>query len=666
MRPVRNCPVPMPFIALGVLALLIAGRAAAQVDPPIDPTDAQTPWRYIGIAADPLPPNCTFATPFCPAAPLWTGTDLFAPGPIPPGLEGFCAYESDTGLVADLDALVSLGCLVALDADVMAVTPLATPQPFEGLVWEALRDDFLARAGRLPPAAAPREPLVRLTIVDTQPTAQLVTPGNSGHGFALGQLADDLVCTSDERCGVDIRTRLALPWTDFCRDCIDTQKGGYFGTIAGLAAAVREEVAAWEQANDAQERRLVLNLSVGWDPRYGAFRFGGGTPTPVLAMLRALQDATCRGAVVVAAAGNRLAGPENTRGPLLPGGWEDLPAPGFSYCRLNLAPGEVDENDFPTEPVYRPLVYAAGSVDRDDVPVLTRVRGEPPRVAYGVQAVADALVNGTVGPTDTLTGSSVGALVVSAAAAATWHYNTAAPSWKIVGEVEAAGRDLQRPAQFCLPPGPSPCDGVNVQRVSVCAPVAAVCAGNPQGTCPPPGSFDCPSIPPGPPALPFDDIEALFGDPAIPSVDVATLTQLVVDPADCGEDWLLRAHPEDVIGTACPQRQFYAMQATPWTNPQPSSQPCPTCTGRFESPGRLYIEIADEFAGDLTDVTVMCGNNLGFRLPDDMLTLSADHRYLVTGIPAPCAAALQVAWRVVGTGPDPTVSAFTRVVTYTN
>jgi hypothetical protein len=656
-------PIALAVIVLVALAsdgVMSSAVAQVNVDPPIVPEDAQTPFRFIGLAADPQPIDCTAATPWCPAANGWVGTDLFGSSP-PPGLQRFCLYESDTGIQPDLDVLVAQGCLTQLDADVMAVTPYATPQPFEALVWPALSDNFLRQGGQLPPAAAPTEALVRLSILDTQPTQQLQGPGNALHGFTLTKMAERLICTGPDRCGVDIRTRLALPYTDFCRTCTDP-KGGFFGTIGALASAIRAEVADWDQANMTQSRRLVLNLSVGWDPRYGRFSFARPTPLPVLAVLRALQDASCRGALTIAAAGNRLSGPENTPGPLLPGGWEDLPAPSFNYCRLNLEADRVDENDFPTEPTYRPLVYGAGAVSFDNAAIDGRVLGEPPRTAYGAYAVVDALINGTVGPTETQTGTSVGALVVSAAAAASWHYHTDTPAFALMLDVDASGQDLQRKAQYCLPPGPAPCD-LPVRRISVCDAVAASCEGNEGGLCPPPGTFSCKPPPAEPPELPFVEIDTLFEDPAVPVVDIAELTRLTFLPEGCGT-WVLRSHPEDVVDDPCPHRQYYAMQATPWTNPQPSSQPCPTCTAEFRSPGRLYLEIADEYGGDVTDVTLVCGN-LGLRLPDDTQPLSADNRYLVTGIPEFCAPRLQIAYRVFNTGPDPEVSALTRVLVYT-
>jgi hypothetical protein len=653
--------------------VLAAGRivraddvaATEAVDPPIVPADAQTKWRYLAVAdEDFVAHGCTFATPLCPAAPGWTGTDLFGGATIPPGLENFCAYESPTGDPAVLEGLVTQGCLVRLDADVMAVTPLATP-PFEKLVWQPLHDNFMRQAGALPSAAAPTQPLVRLTIVDTQPTQVLDAPGNALHGFSLAKVAEDLICTRvGTRCGVDIRTRLALAYVKFCSGCTSVD-GGYFGTIGDLARAIRLEVADWEVANSGnQETRLVLNLSVGWDPRFGRIGPSGATTVPVLAVQSALQDAVCRGAVAVAAAGNRISGPENTPGPLLPGGWEDRAAPGFQTCVARVEPGRVDPDDFPPGPAYRPLLYGAGAVSFDNSRVVSRTHGEPPRVAFGDHAVGEATIAFESGPTEIQTGTSVAALVAAAAAAASWHYAETKPGYQLMLENYQSGVGLGRTPGYCYPPGPAAC-AMQVRRVDVCDAVAAICANDPGPLCPPPGSFSCSVPPTQPPSLPFDDIDALFEDGSSPVVDVSTLTQTTGDDA-CGRNYVLHADPRDVVANACPHLQYYGIQATPWTDGQPSSQPCPTCTGGFHSPGRLYFEIAEEFRGKVTDVTVLCGSNAGYQLPATTMPLAPGERFLVTGIPPACAGSLQVAYRVLDDegGGDGTVSALTRVLVY--
>ena len=257
-------------------------------------------------------------------------------------------------------------------------------------------------------------------------------------------------------------------------------------------------------------------------------------------------------------------------------------------------------------------------------------------------------------------GASVAALVVSAAAAAAWHYSDAVPAYKLMANVYKSGPSLQRLAQVCLPPGPAACT-LPVRRISACNAVKAACDAHLGALCPPPGSFSCATAPTQPPDLPFTEIDALFDDATIPRVNIATLTAVTTAPnaarrGECGT--ILRRRQSG------PHLQYYGIQATPWTDGQPASQPCPTCTGRFHSPGNLYIEIAEEFRGSVSDVTVLCGN-LGFRLPDTTLPLAPDGRYLVTGIPEACASKLQVAYRVLSDDTDGTVSALTRVLVYT-
>src|SRR5262245_37612799 len=129
-------------------ALSAPGSGVLAVDPPIVPADAQTKWRWIGVAAPPpFPAPCTFAPAFCPTSPTvvptWTTTDLFD-APLPPGLQGFCAYETAVaGPPAVLNDLLVNGCLTQLSPDVMAVVPFADPQEFEKLVWQPLHDNFM-------------------------------------------------------------------------------------------------------------------------------------------------------------------------------------------------------------------------------------------------------------------------------------------------------------------------------------------------------------------------------------------------------------------------------------------------------------------------------------------------------------------------------------------
>src|SRR6185295_3018087 len=96
--------------------------------------------------------------------------------------------------------------------------------------------------------------------------------GTSEHGFTLLNLAKSLLCDSSGGCVAKVTSRLALGWKCFdgskrdtsCRDAAD---GGRYGMPTELAAALHREVQAWRTVDP--EKRLVLNVSAGWDPIFG-------------------------------------------------------------------------------------------------------------------------------------------------------------------------------------------------------------------------------------------------------------------------------------------------------------------------------------------------------------------------------------------------------------
>ncbi|HEX9670361.1 MAG TPA: hypothetical protein VGC93_12885, partial [Thermoanaerobaculia bacterium] len=292
-------------------------------------------WRWIGVLGDRV------AVCPRPADPAWTVRPLFEdPGgtPIPPGLSRFCLYEHD-GAGADLTQ--EKPGLIDIQRDCMAVLPAAS-----SLVESAYPDlqrRFLFEAGGItdfPPQPPAGSPSVRLALLDTAPNFDepAANPNNrSPHGYTLANMAKRLACAAGD-CTATITARLALPWVVYepssrALSVRDDVRGGFVGMIGELAEASRAEVVAW-QAGDAA-KPLVLNLSVGWNPV-----FGGGEatvaamPPAAQAVHAALADALCRGAAVIAAAGNLTWGPEvePSEGPLLPAAWEGRDAPTEADC----------------------------------------------------------------------------------------------------------------------------------------------------------------------------------------------------------------------------------------------------------------------------------------------------------------------------------------------
>ena len=351
----------------------------------------------------------------------------------------------------------------------------------------------------------------------------------------------------------------------------------------------------------------------------------GANSLPIQAVAAALQYASCRGALVIAAAGNRVPGPTTLSGPLYPGGWEEVEAPDSAQC-FSLLGGPPDPTTYPVPAgVYRPLVHAAAAIDHAGGRVETRPGGESRLTAFGDHAVTNSIVNMNVEPTAILTGSSVATAVVSSAAAAAWFHRPSAPGYAIMGQIYAASPGLGRSADFCLDSGAG-CSGVGVRRVNVCESVNAVCASVPGPACP---SYTCPVDVPVLAPVPVSALAAAFGSD--PEEDIALYTGSAAVPA-CGGSYTLHWKTGPAPGVPCPHLQYYGIQATPYADGQPSGQACEGCIGTFASPGDMYIEVKAEFQETLEHITVLCGDD-AYRLPG---VLQPGDRLKVKNIPAQC------------------------------
>jgi len=288
---------------------------------------------------------------------------------------------------------------------------------------------------------------VRLSFVDTQPTKEGVptAPGRSKHGYTLAHIANTLVCSPQhpERCAAQITTRLATPMLSLdrgrrnARD-FDFEMGGGFGTQGDLANAIYAEVNDWRAANAGlrEPQRLILNLSLGWDPQLlgglseeSIARMQAGTQ----AVYRALQYAKSLDVLVLAAAGNRRDCCPQTVGPLLPAAWEER------------HPTDERFRDVPQSP----LLYAVGGVRSDGRPLANaRDGGMPKRVAYGENGVVAAKGREGVTSTWLYTGSSVATAVVSATAALVWDTVPRLSSAEVMEVLEESGAAVPFAADF--------------------------------------------------------------------------------------------------------------------------------------------------------------------------------------------------------------------------
>jgi len=601
---------------------------ALTVDPPINTDDAATQWRWIGRKKYPNQPCPT------PASGPFSTRHLFSPNDdvdvvantLPPALRSFCLYQVSPstsvggGVPAPLAALLTPSqnnYLLELDQDRMAVAPVARRVDIGRKLKGVYKDQFDEHSGRfgaLPlkagggPIAASEQP--RLAIIDTaatfepaaSPTSQR---SKSPHGYGIANLAEGTVCDDVGNCAARVSTQLAMPLISTGTGVrVNTTRGGFFGTIGWLAEAVRREVVAWETEKAIPgmgASHLVLNLSLAWMPEYGGTGPLSSWPLDVRAAFWSIVDAHCRGAIVVAAAGNVSNGPTGTTGPSYPGGWESISAPTIAMCTAALgAPPASSLSTAATS--YKPLVYAVSGIDyKGDDLGNARDGGRARLSAFGDHAVTQ---NPSGKFTRALTGSSVSTVVVAATASTVWFYQPDLSPYDVMEVTHGSGQALANNADFCAATGGAACGGPSVRVVS-CDAAAAACALTPPGprcssTAPPCPAWDTSAIDTS--SINFGSFDTRAGDFAY-SYETATAS----DPACGSVD--LAIDSTTAIASESPEAQFYGDSAKPWTLPQPESDPCPNCYG-FLGDDSLRLSNPSDF-GSYTSNTLSITNSYG-------------------------------------------------------
>lgn len=431
-----------------------------------------------------LPPNWRARVMFADGSPAVAALTS-AP---PPALGRFCSYEwqgddeFDNDLAALREAIRAYPHMQLETASPDCHT--AQPRGREELkraVEFARRDAFRLDIDWLDAArlqASPAPVPIEIAIADTmspQVAATGKTPAHI-HGQVVGAIITDIACPDRRPDCVDrVHHVQAMPRVDG-HSGPDWVEGGDKGTRGDVALAIYAAVEGWrERRLEGPEPppRLVLNLSLGWEPAPHEL-------APSQALLTALRFASCNGVLVIAASGNDPRGRVSRTGPLEPARFELLAAPGATECRdLGFEPlGELEH------PVFgmgrRPLVWAVGGVDGNDFPLRDARTASMPRL---VSPAIDGLAQRSDGElTRALTGSSIAAAVASGTAALVWSYVPELRADQIMDIVYRSGWDTRLPADFGL-------DGSStVRRVSVCAALARTCAEHPRPACP---ALDC-------------------------------------------------------------------------------------------------------------------------------------------------------------------------------
>jgi hypothetical protein len=521
----------------------------------------------------------------CPTVTGWTKGLLFPGAPAGSDLSSFCRYTTPgVPTSTQLAALDGVGLLEHdADCDVLfeqadALSTALAPT-MRTLFREAIGH---ADASDLDlPASAASRARVRVAVIDSWPDAGSVP--RSKHGSTMAQIIGDIACPESSvpyACSVDLQGHLALP--RYGASQIDLVHGGFYGSQTELAIAIHAAVNAWSAdvlANGPS--KLILNLSIGWDPTYGDL----GDSAAVDAVHVALQYASCKGAIIVASAGNE--DQSCSVGPLLPGGWELQAAPSTGLECHEIGAGGLT----PHGGGYRPLVYSVGGLRYEDqVMPGSRPDGMPRLAASSTHAVV-----GDVAPTTALTGTSVSSAVVAGTAALLWSWNPSLRADQVMSMIYAAGEPVQLIADYA---GPGVGNTV-VHRVDVCSAIDLACSGVPGCSLP----LDCliasPTVDHGDLFL---EVEALTPDSTLTPV----FGPVVACPSDCVGN-PRRSYKVAAVSHACPAAPAPELA---FTEPQPTQPACPNCTIK-KSGGIVMASVDAVYAGmsvTAVDVTVDDGS----------------------------------------------------------
>ena len=620
------------------------GGTCVPVSAPIDMDAACPNTRWIAVLDEGV-----FQCPAPPAASsegYWVGSKLFGDTAstwnMPRGLAPFCAYDwkyGPGGLPQPPTRLVDALKLTVdpqtarMDRDCQVVAPLGTSSNIRAS-WQTLHADFHAQTGQLAtlPPSGTLLPVadIRVAVVDSSPhsyAAGEAVEDRLGHGHAIGRIIRELGCPDGSPvCISHVANHLALP--QVTQTVKDLAHGGYFGEQTQLARSIHAAVSDWRSHNAGNvppgmpatpQPRLVINLSLAWDGRYGGpYKANPATElsAPIYAVHAAITHAVCRGALVLAAAGNDPGGPEDLPGPMYPAAWEQKPAPTLAECDAFEEPGYPEQGALPVFPSagapYWPLVFGVGGVRGDDLKLEnTRPGGRPRLAAPGAHALAaDVDSSGTLVPTDVLTGTSAATAAVSGIASTVWGYRPILTAPELMELVRQGSVDLDVPADYCLGGRPCPWPTTDprrgIRRVNLCRALNEVCAAG-GGRCPAAGKLPkCAARPAYGAPLP------LLGTAAWAAIEAgvkkvvsgSALTEDLPPLAVCKQS-ALRSNRYIYEPTVCPFRQYYGIPVRPWTNPQPSKNPCTVCLADYtpeesltatSASMTLYISIDSEYA----------------------------------------------------------------------
>ena len=446
------------------------------------------------------PPSCDLPGVGLPGTWVWhdmfeTMTpDLMGWGEVrPEGLNSFCSFEfvgtdignPEQGYVALFNAI---DAYPGMDISTVAVDCRGEVYQGDGLndasVSQALAESFLTsiEAVSSPTIGMTQgnRSFPRVAVLDSVPSGPSPTPVNE-HGLQMADIIGRVTCPGDEPdCLDSIVHYVAMPRDEY--EAADYNKGGEFGTMGDLAAAIVASVGQWreDQLYDPKApRNLIINLSLGWVPEDPTGTTTDPNRGPVRALQAALDFAACNGVVIFAAAGNvsEPACPGNAEeiGPLAPAIAGDQLAPDSAACQ---ALGFADVNNAYPDYGKHSLVWPVAGLTGAGTPIANhRLHALAP---LGAHASDVTVMRPDSSYSDTLTGTSNAAAVASATAALVWSYNPGMTPEDLYSTLYASGVDTGMFSDFGTWDGTS----IPVHRLSVCGALEEACVGLPAGHCP--------------------------------------------------------------------------------------------------------------------------------------------------------------------------------------
>ncbi len=508
----------------------------------------------------------------------WEGERIFAGGGVsaPSGLAGYCRYTFNGAATEDdvedlTDELTAFGANYEIGVDCRSVQPQSSAISDE--VGDELDANFAWLSGRITPQQianatllAPAE--IHTAIVDTYPSNPDTTElPHSTHGPVVASIIESFLCPTGAGCTHQVRNYLGLPRTN---EGLDLSRGGQVGLQSDLARGIYHALVA---DHELGSEHLVINLSVAWE----AELFGGMGLTDMDPAARSVYDvlrtARCRGALIIAAAGND-SGLSCSGEPMAPARWEDIPAPDSAGCgQLGIGNAYVDGASF------APLVHAVGGLLGPNTQMSTSREEGMPRLAA---ASSHAVAQPREGLPDLVvrTGTSIGTAVTSAAASLVWSYDPDLSPSSVMQILYQSGQPVGSLTADFGPGGAT----TGVRRVDACAAVKATIPGLPP-------TMPCPSTV----YYTVDEVATevegavtyspiVSNDPGVPCTDVCENSYTFYPVEDSARDCA-------------------TVEPDPWrwlTAPQPTRAGCDDCvltTETSTNQGTALLTISDDFEG---------------------------------------------------------------------